>query len=51
MFKFFFVENQAVYGIMCKIMEEPDRTQMTVQYGACALNAGYLRLKTHPQNV
>jgi hypothetical protein len=36
---------------MCKIMEEPDRKQMTIRYGACAKHAGYLRLQTHPQNM
>jgi hypothetical protein len=43
----FFPENNAVNVIMWKNMEEPDRPQMTIQYGVCALHAGYLRLPTH----
>jgi len=31
-------ENHAVYEIMWKNMVDPDRPQMTVEYGACALN-------------
>jgi hypothetical protein len=42
---FFSFENGAVYGIMWKnIVERPGHR---LQYGACALNAGYLRLQTH----
>jgi len=26
---------------------ELDKPQMTIQYGACAMHAGYLRLQTH----
>jgi hypothetical protein len=33
-------ENRAVYEIMSKNMVEPDRPQMTIYYGACALHAG-----------
>jgi hypothetical protein len=33
-----------------KNIVQPDRPQMTVQYGACALRAGYLRL-IDPQSV
>jgi hypothetical protein len=51
MFILLFFENRAVYGMMCKIMEEPDRTQMTIQCRACALHAGYARLQTYAQNV
>jgi len=47
----FFFENRAVYGMMCKIMAEPDRTQMTIQCGACTLHAGYLWLQTQAQNL
>jgi len=36
----FFSENLAVYEITWKNMVEPDRPQMTIQYGACALHAG-----------
>jgi len=32
---------------MSKNMEQPERPQMTIQYGACALHAGELRLHTH----
>jgi hypothetical protein len=32
-------------------MVEPDKLQMTIWYGACALLAGYLRPQTHIQNV
>jgi hypothetical protein len=31
-------ENRAVYEIMYKNKEEPDRSQMTIYYGACALH-------------
>ena len=33
-----FPENRAVYEIMWKSIVEPDRPQMTVAYGACALH-------------
>jgi hypothetical protein len=33
-------ETRAVYDIMCKNMAHPDRPQMIIQYGACALHAG-----------
>jgi len=33
-------ESRAVYEVMWKNMVEPDRPQMTLQYGACALHAG-----------
>jgi hypothetical protein len=35
-----FSENRAGYEIMWKNMVQPDRPQMTVQYGACILHAG-----------
>jgi hypothetical protein len=36
----FFPENRGVYEIMWKKnMAEPERPQMTIQYGACALRA------------
>ena len=38
-------ENRAVYDIMSKNMVEPERTQMTSQYGACVLHAGQVRLR------
>jgi hypothetical protein len=40
-------ENRAVYEVIWQNMVEPDRPLMTVEYGAFALNAGYLRLQTH----
>jgi hypothetical protein len=47
-----FSENCAIREIMCKSVVQPDRTQMTVQHGACASHAGYLRLKhTHSESV
>jgi hypothetical protein len=36
----FFPKNRAVYEIMWKNTVQPDRPQMTIQYGACALPAG-----------
>ena len=36
----FFSENRAVYEIMSKNVVEPERPQMTIQYGECALHAG-----------
>jgi len=51
MFNDSFPENRAVYEIMWKNMVQPDRPQMKMQYGTCALHAGYLRLQTHTQNI
>ena len=34
-----------------KIWQESDRPQMAIQYGACVLRAGYLRLQTRTQNM
>ena len=42
-----FFENRAVYEIMRKNTVELDRPQITIQHGACALHAVYLRLDTH----
>ena len=36
----FFFENRAVYEIMWKNIAQPDRSQMVIQYGACAMHAG-----------
>jgi len=47
----FFFENRAVYEIMWKHIVQPDRPQMTVEYGACALHAGCLRLQIHVQDM
>ena len=49
-FSIFFNENNAVVEIMWENTVQLDRPQMTVQYGACALHAIYLRLQTHIQN-
>jgi hypothetical protein len=40
MFNNFFSENRAICEIMWKNMVQPDRPQMTIWYGACALHAG-----------
>ena len=46
-----FPENPAVYEIMRTNMLEPDRSQMTIYYGACAFcmphNQGYKHTHTH----
>jgi hypothetical protein len=39
-FSNFFPENRAVCEIMWKNVVEPERPQLTTQYGGCALNAG-----------
>ena len=36
----FYFENRAVYEIIRKDVVEPDRPQMTIQYGACTLHTG-----------
>jgi hypothetical protein len=49
---FFPPENRAVYEIISgKYGVEPKRPQVTMQYDACALYAGYLRLQRHTQNM
>jgi len=35
-----FSENHAIYEIMWRNMVQPDRPQVTIQHGVCALNAG-----------
>jgi len=47
MFNNFFFKNLAVYEIMWNNMVRPEGPNMTIQYGASALHAGYLRLQTH----
>jgi hypothetical protein len=37
---FFSPENPAFYEIVWKNIAEPDRPQMAIYYGACALHAG-----------
>jgi hypothetical protein len=41
--KFLFSESRVFYEIMCKNMVQPDGSQVTIQYGECALLLGYLR--------
>jgi len=36
---------------VCEVMWKLDRPQMTMWYGACALDAGLWRLQTHTQNM
>jgi hypothetical protein len=43
----FFFENRADYDKMWKNIVEPGRPQ----YGACALDAGYLRLQTRRECI
>jgi hypothetical protein len=43
--------NRAVHELMWKNVVGPDRPQMTIQYGACALHVGQLRLKTRTQHM
>ena len=47
----FFFENHAVHEIIWKNSVQPDRSQMTVYYGAFALHAGQIRLQTDTQNM
>jgi len=39
-FIFLFSENLAIYNTMWTNIAEPDRAQMTIQYGACVLRTG-----------
>jgi hypothetical protein len=40
MFNNFFSESRGVYEIMWKNTAVPDRPQVTIQHGACALHVG-----------
>jgi hypothetical protein len=40
MFSNFFSKNRVVCEVMWKNTVEPDRPQMAIKYGACALHAG-----------
>jgi hypothetical protein len=51
MFNNFFPENLAFNEVLWTNIVESDRPQMTIQYGACALRVGYIRLQTHTQNM
>jgi hypothetical protein len=48
---FFFPEVFSVCEIMWKNVVQPDKPQMTTQYGAYAMHAGLLRLQTRARNV
>jgi len=47
---FFFFENHAIHEIMWKKVLY-SRTIHRWKYGACALHIGYIKLKTHIQNI
>jgi len=47
----FFPENRAVYEIMWKNIVQPGRPQLTIQYGACPMHAGYPRLEIRTANM
>jgi len=51
MFSNVFPENRAFCEIMWKYMLEPDRSQLTIQYGAGAFHADNEGYKTHGQNM
>jgi hypothetical protein len=52
MFKNFpFFENLTVCDIMWNGIVEPGSPQMAIEYGACALHAGYLKLQTPAQII
>jgi len=44
-------KSRSSYEITLKNMVEPDRSQMTINYDAYALHAGYVRLQTRTQNM
>jgi len=46
-----FFENRAFYEITWKNRVKPDRSEMVIKYGTCALNAVYRRLQMHTQNM
>jgi hypothetical protein len=43
LFGSFLSESRALYQIMWKNMAVPDRSQMEMQWGACAFFAGFIR--------
>ena len=47
MFNNIFPENRTVYETMFRNVVEPDRPQVVIKYGACALHAEYVRLHAH----
>jgi len=46
-----FFENGALMKQREKNMVPPDRPQMTIQYGACILYSGKIRLQTHTKKT
>jgi len=51
MFNYSAPENGAAYVVMWKNLVEPNRPQMIIQHGTCAMHARYLRLQTSVQNM
>ena len=49
-FKNFFSENHAIYQIMWKNTVQPDRPQMTIYCGTCAVHAGKKMLQGAADN-
>jgi len=47
----FSLKNRAACEIMYRTVVERGRPQMTIEYGASAVHAGYLRIQTHTQNM
>jgi len=47
----FFSENRAFCEIMWKYMLEADRSQVTMQHGACTMHGDKDGYKTHSQNT
>jgi hypothetical protein len=50
-FNTFFFKNHGVYEIMWKNIVQPDRPQISMQYGACAVHAGEEATDTHSEYV
>jgi len=51
MFSSLFPKTIQCYGIMWKNRLDREKPQVRMQYGACALHAGYLRLQKLIQNM
>ena len=49
--KTFFSENRSFFEIMWKNMVGPDKPQVTLYYGACALRARLIDLHIFSQNT
>jgi hypothetical protein len=50
-FKIFFSEKRFVYEIMAKNTVQLDIGNVMIEYGACILHAGGIRLERHTQNM